>query len=52
MFLVEVIAHDIRFMIEKAFQVNSIAHDKLLQIFLTIDDASNGDPLKAYEVSR
>jgi hypothetical protein len=38
LFLVEVISHDIRSMIEKAFHDNSILHDKLLEIFLTVDD--------------
>lgn len=41
-FLVEVISQDIRVLCEAAFQEKSVAHDALLEIFLTLEDSTDG----------
>jgi hypothetical protein len=40
-FMVEVICHDIRVMCELAFKVESVLHDRLLKVFLTVYDKSD-----------
>lgn len=39
-FLVEVVAHEIRYLCETAIRVNSAVHDQLLDVFLSIYDQS------------